>query len=72
MANFSDLADEETKLEADEFIELIETDVLKKRILTNTSKDYPLDKAYESVKNLIDSEDSKELMKEAYSDKSKH
>jgi len=56
MISFYDLTDEETKKEADEFIELIETNVLKKRILPSKSVDYPIEKAYESVVNLINLE----------------
>ncbi len=66
MANFYDSVDEETKKKADEFIELIEENVITKRILPNTSRKYPYDKAYESVKNYVKSEDFKGLIDRAY------
>lgn len=69
MLKFMDTVSKESKEAADKFIKRIKNGIITKRRWPNIPKDYPIEKAYESATNLIDSDETKELMKKAYSDK---
>lgn len=54
----------EAEAAAERFIERIEKGILKKRIVQNSSEEYPVEKAAESFKHFVNSEQIEPFMSE--------
>jgi len=66
MSDFLDRAKEKTKTEAENFIKLIKSNKIKKRILPNEFVDFPETEAYESFDNFTKSKEFENIIKDTY------
>ena len=71
MSTLLDEVKERTKKDADEFIDMIKSNEIRKRVLPNESADFPEDIAFESFDHFTKSKEFDKIIKETYQEKMK-
>ena len=66
MTSFLEKADKSLRDKAEAFIARIKSKEIRKRTLPNVSKDFPVEKAFESFDNLTKSKDYQNMIRDAY------
>lgn len=66
MENIQDLVRKEARQGGSEYIEMLKSNRIRKRVLVNKSQDYPLADALASGKALLESEDYRRAVREVH------